>query len=423
MKNVNSKNEKPKNDVIYVRVSTGEQVAGFSLDNQEKYCQEFSNKTGYSVLVIFREEGESAKTANRTKLQEMLRYCEKNKKQISRVVVYKVDRFSRTTADYLALKAVLNKLDISLVSATEGFENTPSGKLNETILSAFAQFDNDVRSQRTSEGMKARLLNGLWSGIAPWGYINTKDELGNKIIAPHPEKAPVVKMLFEQYATGKYSFRELANMANKMGVKSRHGMKMGKQLVSKIIANPIYCGRIVVRKFEVSTQGSHETIISESLFDEANSNDKGVAGHRLCRNKDSPELPLRGIQCGLCGKNMTGGRTMGKMKKKYYYYYNCYNHNCSKKGLIQQKDLHDDFTKFLKEITPNSDYFEVLKESIRIAHKTELQSVTTLERKLDVKIAELKNNKDKRNNIKSRIEINPRLPYRFFSTFIRTGFY
>ena len=95
------------------------------------------------------------------------------------------------------------------------------------------------------------------------------------------------------------------------------------------------------------------------------------------------------------------------MKKKYYYYYNCYNHNCSKKGLIQQEDLHNDFTKFLEEITPNSDYFEVLKEAIKIAHKTELQSVTALENKLNTKIIELKNNKDRLIELRVSGEIKP----------------
>jgi len=260
------KKEKPKNDVVYIRVSTGQQVAGFSLDNQEIFCREFSQKDGHNVLQLFREEGESAKTANRTELQKLLRFCEANKKQISRVVVYKVDRFSRDNADYHVLRACLLKMGISLVSATEPFDTSPSGKLQENMLSVFAQFDNDVRSERTIRGMTRRLEQGLWTGVSPWGYMNTRDETGSKIIAPHPERAPVVKMLFEKYSTGKYTFLELARFTNKMGIRSRHGVKMSKQLIAKIIKNPIYHGRIVVPKFGVDTQGVHEPIISEKLF-------------------------------------------------------------------------------------------------------------------------------------------------------------
>src|SRR3989344_5810779 len=98
MKNMkNSKIEKPKNDVHYVRVSSKEQVTNFSLDSQEKVCGEFSKRNGYEVLKVFREEGESAKTTDRTKLQEMIRFCEVNKKQISRIIFYNVSRMSRVT--------------------------------------------------------------------------------------------------------------------------------------------------------------------------------------------------------------------------------------------------------------------------------------------------------------------------------------
>src|SRR3989344_4399887 len=191
---IKSKIEKPKNDIIYIRVSSKEQIETFSLSNQEKFCRELSERDGYDVLGVWKEEGESAKTANRTQLQLMMRFAEKNKKRISRLVVYKVDRLSRDTADYLAIKTFFKKLGISVVSATEKLEDTPGGKFYETLLSAAAQFDNDVRSQRTLEGMKARLLKGLWSSVAPWGYSNTRDAMDGKIIAPHPEKAPIVKM-------------------------------------------------------------------------------------------------------------------------------------------------------------------------------------------------------------------------------------
>ena len=389
----NLKKEVKKVDVIYVRVSSKDQVLGFSLDSQEKVCREFSKRSGHDVLQVFREEGESAKTTDRTELQKMLRFCEKNKKQIGRVVIYKVDRMSRVVSDYLALKIFLNKLGISLVSATENFEDTPSGKLNENILSSFAQFDNDVRSARTIEGMKARLSKGLWGGKSPWGYKNTKDKLENKIITPDSEKAPIVKMLFEKYSTGKYTFRELASMANKMGVRSRHGMKMSKQLVSKIIANPIYYGMIVVHKFEISIMGSHEPIISEQLFKQTQDVRNGTSARKLPRNKDNQEYPLRGIKCDGCGKSISGGKTKGKTK--YYQYYGCFNSDCPKRVSIKKDDLEKDFTNFLLNLTPNEEFFEVLKEAIKIAHKMELSSITFSERKINIKIAELKDKKNK----------------------------
>ena len=396
MKNI--KIEKPKNDIQYYRVSSKEQVENYSLSTQEKSCRELSGKDGCNVLDIWREEGESAKTANRTQLQLMMRYAEKNKKRISRLVVYKVDRLSRDTADYLALKAFFNKLGIIIVSATEKLEDTPGGKFYETLLSAAAQFDNDVRSQRTLEGMRARLLKGLWASVAPWGYINTRDTADSKIIAPDPEKASIVKMLFEEYSTNKYTFRELAGMANKKGVKSMHGRKMHKQLVAKIITNPIYYGLIVFPKLKIIVMGSHEKIISEKLFWQAQTvKNGGTLGRKLPRNRDNQNYPLRGIKCSSCGKNFTGGKTKGKTK--YYDYYSCTNGECPKRESIPKINLENDFTNFLIELTPNDNYFDVLEEAIKLAHKKELNSITATERKLNAKIAELENKRGKLLNL------------------------
>ena len=401
---IKPKVEKPKNDVIYIRVSSKEQVENFSLDNQEKFCREFSKRSEHIVLKVFREEGESAKTEHRTRFQEMLRFCDKNKKQIDRVVIYKVDRFFRNAGEHLAFRSFLKKLNISLVSVTEAFDDSPSGKLQETMLAAFAQFDNDVRSQRTAEGLKARALKGLWSGKSPWGYVNTKDKLGNKIIIPHPERAPVVKMIFEKHITGKYSCKELAGFANKCGQRSRHGMKITKQLVAKILKNPIYCGRIVIQKFGVDIEGSHIAIISTKLFDEASSNKRGVAGRKLARNRDSPDYPLRGIKCAGCGKSISGGKTKGKTK--YYQYYGCFCGDCPKRTAIPKKDMEEEFTKFLTKMTPDDKHFDVLKEAIKLAHKNELNSVVTSENKINIKIAEIKDKKDKLLNLRLETKIS-----------------
>ena len=394
--------EKPKNDIHYYRVSSKEQVENFSLPNQEKFCKELTARDGYNLLLEgWKEKGESAKTADRTQLQLMMRYAEKNKKRIARLVVYKVDRLSRVTADYLALKTFFNRLGISVVSATEKLEDTPGGKFYETLLSAAAEFDNNVRAQRTKEGMRARLLKGLWSGKPPWGYVKARDETGCKIIAPHPEREPIVKMLFEKYATGKYSFKELAILANKKGARSRHGMKMTKQLVSKIIKNPIYYGKIQVVSdgVETSQMGSHKKIISEKLFEEANSDKKGTAGRKLPRNKDSQDYPLRGIKCAGCGKSISGGKTRSKTGR-YYQYYGCFNGNCSLRKSIKKIDLEDDFSKLLLGLTPNNDYIDVLKEAIILAHKTELNSVNVAEKKILTKISELE---DKRGKLLNRV--------------------
>ena len=170
-------------------------------------------------------------------------------------------------------------------------------------------------------------------------------------------------------------------------------MKVSKQLVSKIIANPIHYGLILVKRFEVSVMGLHEPIIAEELFRQAQDVRNGIIGRKMPRNKDNPDFPLRGIKCEGCGKSISGGKTKGKTK--YYQYYGCSNTDCPKKGVIKKDEIEKNFTDFLRELTPDAEFLEILKEAIMYAHRTELESVSTSERKINTRIAELKDKKDK----------------------------
>jgi site-specific DNA recombinase len=132
--------------VIYVRVSTKEQTENLSLPTQLRACEEYCRREGFEVLQRFKEEGESAKTTDRTELQQLLKYCRTQKGKVHFVVVYNLTRFAREKYHHFALRAHLKSLGISLRSATEPIDDTSTGKLMEGVLAAFAQFDNDVRS-------------------------------------------------------------------------------------------------------------------------------------------------------------------------------------------------------------------------------------------------------------------------------------
>ena len=98
---------------IYVRVSTPEQAkGGESLDNQERKCREFAEKNGYNVIRVFREEGESGGTANRTQLKEAFKFCKDKNNNVSAVICYKVDRFSRRAINVVVIKSKKLKIPI-----------------------------------------------------------------------------------------------------------------------------------------------------------------------------------------------------------------------------------------------------------------------------------------------------------------------
>jgi DNA invertase Pin-like site-specific DNA recombinase len=158
-------------------------------------CEEYCEHQGFNVPARFREEGESAKTADRTELQNVLQYCRANKGRVEFVVVFNLTRFAREKYDQFALCAHLKSLGISLRSATEPIDDTSTGKLMEGVLAAFAQFDNDLRSDRTRGGMRAALERGRWTFLAPLGYMNAPRSMGRSLMFD-PERAPLVRQAF-----------------------------------------------------------------------------------------------------------------------------------------------------------------------------------------------------------------------------------
>lgn len=311
--------------VIYLRVSTEDQVDNYSLDTQEEICNREAGKRGVEVLKIFREEGRSAKTiSGRPALLEMLAFCQKHKKEVDMIIVYRLDRVSRQTADYLAIRKKLAECEIKLVSATEPTGNSPTEKFVETMLAGFAQMDNDVRGERSKNGMRARLMAGLGNGYATLGYLN---QSGYTI--KDPETFDIMKDGWDLMGTGKKTLREMTEILKDKGIKG--GNRRGKvcelrpQMLNRIFRNKFYTGKVVSKKYGIEVQGQHTPMITEELYyrvqailDGRNTNIKLPL---VRRNRDNPDFPLRRIvKCKQCGASMTGGWCKGRHKRYAYYF-------------------------------------------------------------------------------------------------------
>jgi DNA invertase Pin-like site-specific DNA recombinase len=234
--------------VIYVRVSTKEQTENLSLPTQLCACEKYCRRQGYEVLERFHEEGESAKSTDRSQLQNLLTFCRLNKGRVHFVVVFNLTRFARDKHDHFALRSHLQSLGISLRSATEPIDDTSTGKLMEGVLAAFAQFDNDCRSDRTRAGMKAALELGRWVFLAPLGYINAPRAMGKSLV-PDPERAPLVRRAFEEYATGRFTKQELLQQATTWGLRNRRGRSLSSQAIGMLLRNQLYAGIVDVPEY------------------------------------------------------------------------------------------------------------------------------------------------------------------------------
>ncbi len=339
-----------KKAIIYLRVSTEEQVDNFSLDTQEEICRKEAQKRNYNIVDVFREEGRSAKSiTGRPVLINLLEYCRKNKGRIQAVFVYRLDRISRITADYLAIRKKLAENGVNIISSTEPTGDSPTEKLVETILAGFAQLDNDIRSERAKNGLRARFLSGLISGKPPIGY---KFQAGYAV--KDPETWDKVKQAWDLMSSGKTSLSQIANIMNEWGLREIHGKKEYKlrpQTTNRIFRLKFYAGVLTSVTYPEEVKGQHVPMITLEQFYKVQA---VLDGRRVSdavlvrRSRESDDFPLRRIvKCGTCNIGLTGGWTKGRSAR--YPYYRCAG-KCTKS--IKVKVLEDAVINQLKEITP-----------------------------------------------------------------------
>ena len=346
--------------VIYVRVSTKEQTENLSLATQLRACEEYCKREGYEVLQRFKEEGESAKTTDRTELQNLLKFCRTNKGKVHFVIVYNLTRFAREKYDHFALRAFLKSLGISLRSATEPIDDTSTGKLMEGVLAAFAQFDNDVRSERTRAGMRAALEQGRWTFVPPLGYLNAPKWSGKSLVAD-PERGALVARAFEEFETGRFTKEEVLDTVTRLGLRTRSGLAMNPQSFGRMLTNRLYAGFVHVPEFGVSQRGDFEPLVSEETFYRVQAILEGRTQVTGPRKRARPDFPLKGlVRCEACGKTLTASWSKGR--NGHYAYYHCWR-QCRAVNVTKAK-LEGLFVDELKELQPTPGYMRLVKEHV-----------------------------------------------------------
>ena len=136
----------------------------------------------------------------------------------------------------------------------------------EGVLAAFAQFDNDCRSDRTRAGMKAALGLGRWVFLAPPGYLNAPRAIG-KSLMPDPERAPIVCRGFEAYGTGRFTKQQVLEQARAWGLTNRRTRPLTSQAVGELLRKQLYAGIVDVPEYGVrARRGDFDPLISEELF-------------------------------------------------------------------------------------------------------------------------------------------------------------
>ena len=339
-KGIKTQKAKTDNCVIYTRVSTKEQADNnMSLTTQKRYCEQFAQKNGYAILGHFGGTYESAKNDERKQFNNMLSFVKKSKEKISYIIVYSVDRFSRSGANAIYIAQQLKKEGVVIFSVTQPTDTTTAnGSLQQNIQFIFSEYDNQLRREKCITGMKEALLRGEWCQLAPLGYERKKVE-GRKTWIVNGE-GKLLRKAFIWKATEGISNEEARERLQRLGLKMSH------QRMSDLFKNPFYCGLISHNILEGQVvEGTHEKLISKEVFLKVNEvQNRNPHGYTSTEENDAIQLK-RFLRCDKCDRFLRG--YIVKAKGIWYYKCNTVGCKCNKNA----SSLHKQFSELLDGYT------------------------------------------------------------------------
>ncbi|MFJ7993614.1 recombinase family protein [Peribacillus frigoritolerans] len=364
--------------VIYVRVSTDEQAKhGFSIASQIEKLEAYCVSQGWEIVDIHIDDGHSAKDLNRPKFTLMMNEIKKG--GIDVLLVYRLDRLTRSVLDLYEILKVLDEHNCMFKSATEVYDTTNAmGRLFITLVAAIAQWERENLAERVRLGMEKKTKLGKWKGgITPYGY-----KAVNKELVINKDEEMIVKTIFELSKSS--GFYTIAKVLSERGYSTRKGSDWHVDTVRDIANNPIYAGYLTFNenlkqykkppREQILYEGIHERIIPRDDFwalQDILDKRRTYGGKRETSNYYFSSI----LKCGRCGHSMSGHKSPnGKT-------YRCSGKKAGKKctsHIIKEENL-------VKTVLNNLDHlFHNIKGSTKITDVPEAK-ISQLE-------IELKNN-------------------------------
>jgi site-specific DNA recombinase len=231
----------------------------------------------------------------------------------------------------------------------------------ENIVAAFAQFDNDVRSDRTIAGMEAAAKEGRWTHKAPIGY-RFEGRRSSARLVPDNDRAAFVRRAFEMFATGIYKASEVLSALTREGFRTTRGTAVSAQTFNALLRNEIYTGWIVNRRRGTRHQAIFDALVDRDTFD-AVQRALGESRTGSSRKRVNLDFPLKGtVLCGECGCALTASKSTGRNSTRYGYY-SCWRMGCGKVS-VRAEILESDFLRFLARLQPKPAYVRLLREIV-----------------------------------------------------------
>ncbi len=302
---------------IYTRKSSEEGLEQEfnSLDAQREACEAYIASQRHEGWLTMREGyddgGYSGGNLDRPGLQNLLEDIRAGLVDV--IVVYKIDRLSRSLMDFARLVEVFDEHKVTFVSVTQSFNTTTSmGRLTLNVLLSFAQFEREVTGERIRDKIAASRAKGMWmGGFVPWGY----DAVDRKLVINEAEAAQI-RFIFERFVELGSATRLTRELVRK-GITNKRGRPIDKGFLYKLFRNRVYLGEAVHKG--TSYPGEHQAIIDQSLWEKVHSILKISPRVRANNTRAQTPAMLRGLIFTDTGVAMTPTHTR-KGEKLYRYY-------------------------------------------------------------------------------------------------------
>lgn len=349
----------------YTRISTDEEHQPYSLDAQKTKLHAYiQSQDDWQLVKEYTDQCSGAKL-DRPALQKAL--TEAKAGRFDLLLVYRVDRFSRSVRGLAQLLEELAQSGVAFRSSTEPFDTTtPAGRMMVQMLGVFAEFERATIIDRVINGMERKAARGEWmsgSGNRPFGYNVDKQ---SHQLQPNEHEAPLVKLMFEMYGRKDMGAQAIAHWLTERGHRTRHGKPWGSKTVLTILRNRVYIGDIFFRGQH--HKASHDPLVEQELFERV---ERLLAqrGEDFAKRKSvGSDYLLTGLMlCNRCQKHFLGTAARGNRYR--YRYYTCYSRNRYGNDIcnidrLPATDLEDAVLDAMLETFGRTD---VLDEAIRAA--------------------------------------------------------
>jgi site-specific DNA recombinase len=312
---------------LYARVSCEKQDVDLSVTAQLKALREYAARNKYSIVREFVDEAESGKTTDRPAFRDMISLARRSSRPFDLILVWKYSRFARSRQDSIIFKTLLRKNNVQVVSISEPFDDTPTGRLLEAVIESLDEFYSANLGEEVSRGMRESASRGFFvARFAPYGYRKIRVKDGNRertTLELEPHQAQLVASIFKDAIEGK-NLKQIVKRLNAEGIASPRGKGWIKTTIYGILTNEAYTGTLVwgrrsnKKVVPVRVQNAWPAIVDRATFKLVHDLIKERAPARIHPRRVVSRYLLSGLaRCGHCGKALVG---QDAKWGKYSYY-------------------------------------------------------------------------------------------------------